>query len=376
MRVDSDEPNLYRSANPDRYIIGAIRGDCCAPILLERVQDVISVFMENPSKSILKKPIEWKVFYYGATYDKVTLEPQDIEDLKTCDQLYQVAIGDPTRYRHGEPERGLIIGIREGLSQIATLRPIVLPPGIETFHRYAKYPDVDFDVIIANKLGTYTDRGRIDNEGEPNEVGIQESVFPKKDLTMVLVYAARRARQRNPEHPKAIFAFKRLLQAYPGKTIDSAISELPDEVREIIQVRAPDTLASEVMLHPEVFKGAVILADSAVGDIYSDLFAPLQGGLSCAPSANIDPTGKYPNTYEPVHGTAPDLFYSGETRKLKPEASLRAASLMLQALGEDKASRILEEAVYNNLRDPNYRSFMLDELTQRAKDFCRKAIEE
>jgi len=83
----------------------------------------------------------------------------------------------------------------------------------------------------------------------------------------------------------------------------------------------------------------VLVAPNLYGDIISDLAAQMVGGLGFGCSGNI---GEQLAVFEPSHGSAPK--YAGQY-KVNPIATILAARMMLDWLGEaDKATR-LEQAV-------------------------------
>jgi isocitrate/isopropylmalate dehydrogenase len=83
----------------------------------------------------------------------------------------------------------------------------------------------------------------------------------------------------------------------------------------------------------------VLVAENLFGDIISDLGAQLVGGLGFASSGNI---GDSYAVFEPTHGSAPK--YAG-MHKVNPTATLLAAKMMLEWLGETEKGRRLEAAV-------------------------------
>jgi 3-isopropylmalate dehydrogenase len=89
---------------------------------------------------------------------------------------------------------------------------------------------------------------------------------------------------------------------------------------------------------PERFD--VIVTDNMFGDIISDLGAILQGGMGVAAGANINPEGI--SMFEPIGGSAPK--YAGQSI-VNPIASILAAQLMLETLGETDAAALIEKAV-------------------------------
>lgn len=81
----------------------------------------------------------------------------------------------------------------------------------------------------------------------------------------------------------------------------------------------------------------LIVAGNMFGDIISDGFAGLVGGLGFACSANI---GEEIAVFEPTHGSAPK-YAEYETPIVNPIAMILSACMMLDHLGEsDKASQV------------------------------------
>lgn len=87
----------------------------------------------------------------------------------------------------------------------------------------------------------------------------------------------------------------------------------------------------------------VIVAGNMFGDIVSDAFAGLIGGLGFACSAQINPdTGI--GVFEPTHGSAPK--YAGyEVSIVNPVAMIESACMMLDYLDEQKTAQKIREAI-------------------------------
>jgi len=83
----------------------------------------------------------------------------------------------------------------------------------------------------------------------------------------------------------------------------------------------------------------VIVTTNLFGDILSDLCAQLVGGMGFAYSGNI---GDRYAVFEPTHGSAPK--YAGQN-KVNPIATIMAAKMMAEWLGETAVARIIEHSV-------------------------------
>jgi 3-isopropylmalate dehydrogenase len=99
------------------------------------------------------------------------------------------------------------------------------------------------------------------------------------------------------------------------------------------------------------FNYDVLVAPNLYGDIISDLCAQMVGGLGFGCSGNI---GEKLAVFEPTHGSAPK--YAGQN-KVNPIATILAARMMLDWLGEtDRAGRV-EGAVAAVVREGKVRTY-------------------
>lgn len=95
----------------------------------------------------------------------------------------------------------------------------------------------------------------------------------------------------------------------------------------------------------------VLVAPNLYGDVISDLCAQMVGGLGFGCSGNI---GKELAVFEPTHGSAPK--YAGQY-KINPIATILAAKMMLDWLGESEAGARLEQAVAAVIAEGSVRTY-------------------
>ncbi len=82
-----------------------------------------------------------------------------------------------------------------------------------------------------------------------------------------------------------------------------------------------------------------MVASNLHADILTDLGGAISGSLGMAPSGNLNPERVYPSMFEPVHGSAPDIYGKGIAN---PLAMIWSGAMMLEFLGEiHAATRIL-----------------------------------
>jgi 3-isopropylmalate dehydrogenase len=95
----------------------------------------------------------------------------------------------------------------------------------------------------------------------------------------------------------------------------------------------------------------VLVAPNLYGDIVADLCAQMVGGLGFGCSGNI---GETLAVFEPTHGSAPK--HAGRYRA-NPIATLLAAKMMLEWLGEEARAQRLESAVAAVIREGEVRTY-------------------
>jgi tartrate dehydrogenase/decarboxylase/D-malate dehydrogenase len=101
-----------------------------------------------------------------------------------------------------------------------------------------------------------------------------------------------------------------------------------------------DAMAAKFVLHPEDL--SVVVASNLHADILSDLGSALAGSLGLAASANLNPEGRFPSMFEPVHGSAPDIAGQGLAN---PIGAVGSAALMLEHLGLPEQATRLHAAI-------------------------------
>ena len=129
-------------------------------------------------------------------------------------------------------------------------------------------------------------------------------------------------------------AAREVAKGYPGIEMDEANI---------------DAMTMWLLKNP--FNYDVLVAPNLYGDIISDLCAQMVGGLGFGASGNI---GEKLAVFEPTHGSAPK--YAGQY-KVNPIATILAAKMMLEWLGEKDAAARVEEAVAAVIADGKVRTY-------------------
>jgi tartrate dehydrogenase/decarboxylase / D-malate dehydrogenase len=102
-----------------------------------------------------------------------------------------------------------------------------------------------------------------------------------------------------------------------------------------------DILSARFVLQPDRFD--VVVASNLFGDILSDLGPATTGTIGLAPSANLNPERTFPSLFEPVHGSAPDIYGKSIAN---PIAAIWSGALMLDFLDHGQgAGRAAHDAI-------------------------------
>ena len=138
------------------------------------------------------------------------------------------------------------------------------------------------------------------------------------------------------------------------RATDGLFLEIAKEVAKEypgIQMDDANIDAMTMWLLKNPFNYDVLVAPNLYGDIISDLCAQMVGGLGFGCSGNI---GEKLAVFEPTHGSAPK--YSGQY-KVNPIATILAAKMMLDWLGEKALGDQLEKAVAAVIAEGKVRTY-------------------
>ncbi len=103
--------------------------------------------------------------------------------------------------------------------------------------------------------------------------------------------------------------------------------------------------------NPETY--GVLVAENMFGDIISDGFAGLVGGLGFACSANI---GEEIAVFEPTHGSAPK-YEDLNPSIVNPIAMILSACMMLDHIGEEKTAKKIRKAIAKVIEDGKVKTY-------------------
>ncbi len=267
-----------------------------------------------------------------------------------------------------------IVGLRQRFKLDVSIRPCKSFPGNPlNFVRQAagggvEEPEVDAVIFRQNTEGLYAG---VEWTDPPEQVLAALATHPKwasfadvpaADIALSVRVFTRPAVRRIV---KAAFEYAEK-HGYESVTI----CEKPNVLRETSGMM--EAMAREVQKeHPDIWVRStnidaqmmwltknpedygVIVAGNMFGDIVSDAFAGLVGGLGFACSANI---GDEVAIFEPTHGSAPK-YENLDPPIVNPIAMILSAAMMLDHIGDTNRAERVRDAVATVVREGSVRAY-------------------
>ncbi len=324
-----------------RYRVAVIAGDGIGKEVMPEGIKVLEAAARKYGLSFQWDEYDWSCERFQKAG---AMMPEDgLERIKGHDAIYLGAVGYP-----GVPDHislwGLLIPIRREFDQYANVRPVRLMPGVRSPLADRSPSDIDMLIVRENTEGEYSAIGGVKDEGTEEERAIQESVFTRKGVDRILRYAFEAAKQRRKHVTSATKSNGiAITMPYWDKRFAAMAEHYPDIRTAQYHI---DILTAQFVRNPQYFD--VVVGSNLFGDILSDLGPACAGTIAIAPAANINPERKFPSMFEPVHGSAPDIFGK---KIANPIGQIWSGAMMLDHLGHPEAGAAVVRAIEAVLRE-------------------------
>lgn len=318
--------------------LAVIAGDGIGPEVIAQGIRVLDKVATKHGVTFEKTEYDLGAGYWHRTGE--VLPVSVLAQLAKADVILLGAVGDPT-VPSGVLERGLLLKLRFAFDHYINLRPALLRAGV-TGPLATKAP-IDFIVVREGTEGPYVGAGGVLAEGTPDEIATEESLNTRRGAERVIRDAFARAAKR--DRKKLTLVHKNNVLTRAGslwtRTFNEVAGDFPTVTTDYLHV---DAASMFFVTNPERFD--VVVTDNLFGDILTDIAAAICGGIGLAASGNINPTGKFPSMFEPVHGSAPDI--AGKNLA-DPTATIMSVAMMMDHLGYADAAGEIERAVSADL---------------------------
>jgi len=318
------------------YEIAVLPGDGIGPEVVGAAEKVLDA-VQKASGSFTLKYIHGEAGYNCISKHGTNLPAETMEILKRTDACLKGPLTTPEE--PGSPI-SVAVNIRRTFNLYANVRPSKSLPNV-----YSLKPNIDLVVVRENTEGFYFAREFEINPGE----GIAIRTVTRKACERIARFALKLAMKRRKH---LTYVHKANILKLTDGIFNKAVLDVAQEYPEVsVDAQRVDAMAMQLIKNPEAFD--VVVTTNMFGDILSDEAAQTVGGLGFAAGANIGDTY---GMFEPVHGSAPK--YAGKD-KVNPTATILAAGMMLNHLGEAEAANMVEEAVRRVLEKEKTRTYDL-----------------
>ena len=285
---------------------------------------------------------QWDEFDWSCDYylKHGTMMPEDWKaKIGGHDAIFFGAVGWPEKVPDHVSLWGSLLKFRREFDQYVNLRPARLMPGVQSPLAGRLPGDIDFYIVRENTEGEYSSVGGKMFEGTEREFVLQESVFTRIGVDRVIRFAYELAQKRPKRHLTSATKSNGISISMPywDERFAAIGKEYPNIRTDKFHI---DILTANFVRHPDWFD--VVVASNLFGDILSDLGPACTGTIAIAPSANLNPESKFPSLFEPVHGSAPDIY--GQ-QIANPIGQIWAGSMMLEHLGYPEAAADVLKAI-------------------------------
>ncbi len=318
------------------YRIAAIPGDGIGTEVVDAGVEVLEALAAREQFAITFDRFDWGGEYYKK---HGRMMPEDgREQIRKHDAILFGSAGHPDIPDH-ITLWGLRLAICQPFDQYANVRPTRILPGITSPLRHVSGPELDWVIVRENSEGEYSGVGGRVHQGLPIEAATDVSMMTRAGVARVMRFAFRLAQSR----PRKLLTVvtKSNAQRYAMVMWDEVAAEVAQEFPDVTSDKMiVDAMTMRMTLKPETID--TVVATNLHADILSDLAAALAGSLGIAPTANLNPEREFPSMFEPIHGSAFDIMGKGIAN---PVGTFWSASMMLDHLGEPKASARLMRAI-------------------------------
>jgi len=271
--------------------------------------------------------------------------PDDWKDqIGGHDAIFFGAVGWPEKIAdHTSLWQSLLLFRRE-FDQYVNLRPARLMPGIVApVVRKDGSPrqpgEIDMYIVRENTEGEYSAVGGRMYPGTEREIVMQETIMSRIGVDRVLKFAFELAQSRPKKHLTSATKSNGIAITMPYW--DERVAEMARQYPGVkLDKFHIDILTAHFVQRPDFFD--VVVASNLFGDILSDLGPACTGTIGIAPSANLNPDRKFPSLFEPVHGSAPDIYGKNIAN---PIGQIWCGAMMLEFLGHKEAHDAILRAI-------------------------------
>jgi isocitrate/isopropylmalate dehydrogenase len=305
-------------------------GDALPARTIELIQDVdAAMFGAITSKPVKASILELdpKLKDQGFVYRSPIVRMRQLFDLYICLRPIKSYPGNPLNYKED-------------------INLVVFRENTEDLYSGVEFNPVPADIaaVLAKEAKTFAPFKDLPGDQYAISVKINTRKSSERIARAAFEFARKNGRKKVTVVHKA-----NVVRATDGLFLETA----KEVAREYPEIQCDDANidAMCMWLLKNPYNYDVLVAPNLYGDIVSDLCAQMVGGLGFGCSGNI---GDGIAVFEPTHGSAPK--YAGQY-KVNPIATILAARMMLDWLGEAEKGAAVENAVAQVIKEGRVRTY-------------------
>ena len=271
----------------------------------------------------LGAPFEWDRQIAGLGGVQASGDPLPVATLDSIRRTH-LALKGPLETPSGGGYRSSNVRLREEFQLYANLRPArtIVPGG--------RFDKIDLVVVRENLEGLYIGHEHyVKIDEDPHAVAIATGINTRAGCRRLLDYAFNTAVVTGRKKVSIVHKAN-IMKALTGVFLETGLELYERKYKGKFELDTViiDACAMKLVLNPWQFD--MLVTTNLFGDILSDLGPATTGTIGLAPSANLNPERAFPSLFEPVHGSAPDIYGKNIAN---PVAMVWSGALMLDFLG-------------------------------------------
>lgn len=364
------EARETRLRNGGPFTVLVTGTDGCARHIVDAVVPYLEMLARNKVRFV-EEPIGWEAMKragLSSPLDNVSARFPEKTWLAAMesDAILFCAVGsewdDPNQHpeivKDDRPQEALLT-LRKAFDLFANIRPAVAFPGLG--HLSPLRPELTEgmrEITVVRELTRGLYFGEPKGYVQPDKTilrkpksgeAVDTMAYTTEEIARVVRVAFELARSSQRSVTSLDKANALVSGSLWREVATSVAKEYPDV--SFRSLYADDGIAKLVGM-PKEF--GVVVAENMFGDIAGDVLGVVTGGtMGLVPSAGFG-DGSWPNYFEPVHGSAPDIFPASgklEDSVANPLATVLTAEMLFRSLGLDPLAQSIKDAVGSTLRE-------------------------
>ncbi len=327
--------------------------------LIEKHKIVLFGAITSKPNDVANLELSTKMQHKKNTYYSPIVKLRQYFDLEICVRQCKTYVGNPLNFIRKNAKNEI---------EEPKIDVVIFRQNTEGLYSGVEWADMSDNKIYEAFNSNYNFQENFKNI-KKQEIFVTSRIFSRQKTLNILYFAFEHART---------FGYKTVTLCEKPNVLKATSGMMYELAKEIQKQKFPEIELKNVNIdaammwltkNPETFD--VIVASNEFGDIISDAFAGLIGGLGFAASSQWSKSGIA--IFEPVHGSAPK-YENLETPISNPIAMIESACLMLDFVNENIISSKIRNAIRKVIFDGKAKTYDMLRLSGSENVFEKGAF--